>query len=241
MALTSATALRCLGFPTERLARLSAASGHPVWHPGDASGFIGARVIYLLGHAWEDQVAEVFAVPNSAWVEVGSLDDQAVLELIRRADDAEFFASFTTGTANRFDVSGVFLGAIASRRTLSDTCRENVELALHEALCNALLHGNLQMDGIGDLSVDALEQFSSNLMRRMSDPDFANRRIDVMCSFDEASVTFDVVDQGKGFTPKPKNKTEAKACGRGFELIAVSCQAFHLLDGGRRISMSFPL
>ena len=239
MAPPPAVALHCLGFPSDRLGQLSRASGLPLWRPDGDRNAAGTRVVLLLGHAWEDQVAAYFAPPYSAWIEVAALADQPVLDLVDRAAGTDFYASFTTITANRLDLAGEILMAISAQHRLPDSSRDNIELALHEALCNALLHGNLQMDGIGDLSVDALERFSENLMRRISDPDFANRRIDVACDFDADSVTIDVVDQGCGFAPKPKS--EPKASGRGFELIGASCQSFRLLDGGRRVSMRFPV
>ena len=193
----------------------------------------------LLGHAWEDQVQAYWTPPYSAWIEVAALGDQLILELVKRATDSSLYASFTTITANRLDLAGEVLLALTNRLLLSDEARDNIELALHEAMSNALLHGNLQLDGIGALSIEALERFSSDLMGRIRDSSFANRRIDVVCDFDGDTVTIDVVDQGGGFVFKPK--TEPKASGRGFELIGASCQSFQLLDGGRRVSMRFPV
>ena len=222
------------------------ASGLPLWRPDggrpDGGGAVSApRIVLLLGQAWENQAAAYFAPPYSAWIEVAALANQPLLDLIGRAAATGFYGSFTTITANRLDLAGEMLAAVAARQPLSESCRGNIELALHEALCNAVLHGNLQMDGIGDLSVDALERFSANLMQRISDPDFACRRVDIVCDFDPESVTIDVVDQGRGFEPKTEPKTEPKASGRGFELIAASCQSFELLEGGRRVSMRFPI
>jgi len=238
-----AAALHSLGFPPERLNCLAVASGLPLWHPGPGRGDglapPASRVLVLLGHAWEEQVQDYWAPPVSAWIEVAALGDQSILELIKRATDTSLYASFTTITANRLDLAGELLLAIGNRRPLSDNARDNIELALHEALSNALLHGNLQLDSIGALSVEALERFSTDLMGRIRDPSFANRRIDVVCDIDGDSVTIDVVDQGGGFVFKPK--TEPKASGRGFELIGASCQSYQLLDGGRRVSMRFPV
>ena len=239
MAPHPAVALHCLGIPSDRLRQLAVASGLSLWDTAGDRSITGTRVILLLGHAWEDQVPAFFAPPYSAWIEVAALADRAILDLVGRAVGADCYASFTTISANRLDLAAEILMAVSARRRLADSCRDNIALALHEALCNALLHGNLQMDGIGDLSVGALERFSSNLTRRLSDPDFANRRIDIACGLDPDAITIDVADQGCGFEFKPK--TEPKASGRGFELIEASCQSFRLLDGGRRISMRFPV
>ncbi len=239
MAPQSAVALHGLGVPPERLSALAASAGLPLWRPGTDVVAARSRVVLLLGRGWMELKRSVFALPYSAWIETAEQADQAIFDLIQRAVGNDLFASVTTATANGTDLAGDLLAGIAAHRHLPEGCRNNIELALHEALCNALVHGNLQMDGIGELNFDALERFSSNLMQRMSDPDFCNRRIDVVCDFDAESVTVDVIDQGPGFTPKPKS--EPKASGRGFELIGASCQSFQLLEGGRRVSMRFAL
>ena len=232
-------ALNCLGFPQERLRQLSLASGLSLWHPDNGPANAKPRVVLLLGQAWEDQIPAYFTSPYASWIEVAALPDPPVLELVERAANSDFYASFTTVSANSLDLAGNIVQAIAVQRSLSNTCRDNIELALHEALCNALVHGNLQMEGIGDLSFEALERFSSNLLVRMTDPDFANRRIDVIFLFESDGITVDVIDQGCGFEPKPK--TVPKASGRGFELIEASCLSFRLMEGGRRVSMRFAL
>jgi anti-sigma regulatory factor (Ser/Thr protein kinase) len=122
---------------------------------------------------------------------------------------------------------------------LSAETHDNIELALHEAFNNALIHGNLQLDSIAALSVDALERFSADLMRRITDPSYASRRIDVVCGLDDTGITIDVIDQGDGFTARPRQ--EGGASGRGLALISASCQSYRLLDQGRRVSMRFAL
>ncbi len=242
MAPPPVAALHSLGFPARRLADLAAVSGLPLWQSGagNPNGRItvpASRVLVLLGHAWEDQVAGYWAQPFTAWIEVAALADQSIVELIRRASNTSLYISFTTITANRRDLAGELLGLIGQRHRLTRGIRDNIELALHEALSNAVLHGNLQLESLSGLSIEALERFSNDLTRRITDPDFANRRIDVICDLNGDAVTIDVVDQGGGFTPRPR--VEPQASGRGFDLISASCQSFRLLEGGRRLSMRF--
>jgi len=236
-------ALHSLGFPAKRLADLAAVSGLPLWQPGAGTTngcamLAASRVLVLLGHAWEDQVSSYWTQPYAAWIEVAALADHSILELIRRASDTSLYISFTTITANRRDLAGELLGVIGQRRRLTRDNRDNIELALHEAVSNAVLHGNLQLESLSGLSVDALERFSNDLTHRITDPDFANRRIDVICDLNGDAVTIDVVDQGNGFLLK--SRPNPQASGRGFDLIGASCQSFRLLDGGRRLSMRFP-
>ncbi|MEI6985114.1 MAG: ATP-binding protein [Rhodospirillaceae bacterium] len=234
-------ALYGLGFPHERLVALAAKSGLPLWgETGSQDGnssHTHARVVVLLGTSWEDRISTCRANPFTAWIEVGVLSDQSLLDLIRCATQTSLYFSLTTATANRLNLSNEVLQALAHHRPLNDTARDNIEVALHEALSNALIHGNLQLDSLAALTIEALEAFSSTLMRRITDPNYANRRVDVACAFEDGAMVIDVVDQGSGFIYKPRS--ESAVCGRGIEFIKSSCQSYVLLDSGRRLKMRF--
>ncbi len=240
MAFQTTPALYGLGFPAKRLGDLAAASGLQLWQPeAPKADPPNHSVVLLLGHAWENKIKTFWTSPYTAWIEVAALSDQTILDLIRQALNTGLYVSFTTVTANELDLTGEVLEAINQRCPLTQDSHDNIELALHEALSNALLHGNLQMNGLDSLRIDALERFSLDLKGRITNPDLANRRVDVVCAFEDDAVVIDVIDQGAGFVFK--QAIEPKASGRGFSLIEASCQSFRLLEGGRRVSMRFPL
>lgn len=223
--------------------------------PAPASGPDG-RVLVLLGG--EDNAADstLWAPPYAAWVEATSPtapgrhpDDgespagvlPAVAAAVTRAGHAHLFASLSTATANAVHLAGRVMAAVCARRSLTDAQRDDMELALHEAISNAVVHGNLQVAGMKGLNVDALDRFSHDLARRMADPAFAGRRVEVSCWLEPDTLTVDVTDEGSGFEPAPKAGATPDASGRGLDLIALLAHSVELLDHGRRIRMRFTL
>ena len=250
-------ALHGLGVPAERLDRLSEAFRLPSWRPGTVpSGEEGGgSVLVLVGSADAAEAPECWARPFAAWIEIGAsevgatgteatepwiLSDAVLADVVERARRADLYAFVTTATANQLHLAGRILQAIAARRTLIGAQRDDMELALHEAISNAVVHGNLQVEGMKGLSVAALERFSHDLAERMANPAYSNRRVEVAVWLDDDdAVTVEVADEGSGFA-RPEH-IDYGASGRGLDLIAAIAEEIQLLDGGRRIRMRFPL
>ncbi|MCW2245477.1 anti-sigma regulatory factor (Ser/Thr protein kinase) [Azospirillum fermentarium] len=225
--------------------------------PAPAAGIIGGRVLVLLGSEEDAADAALWAPPYAAWVEATSPATPghhpeagaspaailpAVTAAVNRAGQAHLFASLSTATANAVHLAGRVMAAVSARcPTLTDTQRDDVELALHEAISNAVVHGNLQVAGMKGLNVDALDRFSHDLAERMADPAFAGRRVEVSCWLAPDTLTVDVTDEGSGFDPAPRNDAGPDASGRGLDLITLLAQSVELLDHGRRIRMRFTL
>lgn len=233
---TTAT-LEGLGFPAGRLMQVSALCNLAA-PPGDIPKQARGRILMVLGEGWEDQLAACLKLPCSGLIEAAGLSDQGVADLVSRAAGSAFYASFTSHAVNGHHLAGDVVAAITTSHPLSDDTRGAVELALHEAICNAMLHGNLHMKGFEGLSLQALENFGASFRQRLADPDMANRRIEIICSFDGPNLLVDVGDEGRGLDPSLRN--ESAACGRGFTLIAACCESYELLDNGRHIRMRFP-
>lgn len=211
-------------------------------------------MLVLAGGADAVEAPECWARPFSAWIEIGTvgvgateteatgpwvLSDTALASAVERARRADLYAFVTTAAANQLHLAGRILQAIAARRTLVGAQRDDMELALHEAISNAVVHGNLQVEGMKGLSVAALERFSHDLAERMADPAYANRRVEVAAWLEDDAVTVEVADEGSGFA-RPEH-IDYGASGRGLDLIAAIAEEIQLLDSGRRIRMRFPL
>lgn len=215
-----------------------------------------ARVLVLLGGEEDAADTALWAPPYAAWVEAtspaapGQHPDAgtspatilpAVTAAVNRAGQAHLFASLSTATANAVHLAGRVMAAITARCSLTEAQRDDMELALHEAISNAVVHGNLQVAGMKGLNVDALDRFSHDLAERMADPAFAGRRVEVSCWLGADTLTVDVSDEGSGFEPAPRAGGDPDASGRGLDLITLLAQSVELLDHGRRIRMRFAL
>lgn len=239
-------ALHGWGVPNSHIQRLAASLGLPsAAPPGHAT-----RIAVLLGEAGAAEAPALWARPFAAWIEVGPLDgaasdlappSPAIAAWVRRAGNADLYACLTTPTANNVHLAGRIVDAVAARHPLTQAQRDDIELALHEAISNALVHGNLQIEGMKGLSVDSLDRFSRELAARMADPTYASRRIEVSCWLEpDNELLVEVVDEGSGFAPRSGNGA-AGASGRGLDLIGAIARQIELFDDGRGIRMRFAL
>jgi CheY-like chemotaxis protein/anti-sigma regulatory factor (Ser/Thr protein kinase) len=113
-------------------------------------------------------------------------------------------------------------------------------VALHEALTNAIFHGNLELSS--DLK-EADEQQYYHLARERRDQDpYRTRRVTVTSTLGRDEAVFVVRDEGGGFDPAllpdptdPANL--AKASGRGLLLIQTFMDHVEHNDRGNQITM----
>lgn len=70
-------------------------------------------------------------------------------------------------------------------------------LALHEALTNSIIHGNLELSS--DLKERSDNAFAEALAQRAADPHYATRPVEVHVSYDGERCHWTFTDQGKGF------------------------------------------
>lgn len=237
---TGATALHGPGLTPDRLRSLAAVCGVPRWaEPGGAGAAPAVVVLFSGGDDPHADSPALWMPPSTAWIEVTGLSDEALGEAVRRAEAHDLYASLTTAMANDLHLAGRIVAAIDARRPLSEARRDDMELALHEAVSNAVVHGNLQVEGMKGVSMAALDRFSSDLAVRLADPAFSGRRIEVALRMQESTIVVEVGDEGSGFHP-PHRGTPG-ASGRGLELIGAIAQSYELLDGGRRIRLRFAL
>lgn len=234
-------ALHAPGLDGDRARRLAAACGLALepWQPPVRAGE-GRAVILLAGPSAPDVTADaVWEPPHAAWIEVADLADRLLERAITQAMAFDLFASFTTASVNDLHLAGRLVGAATARRALPSGMCDDMELALHEAISNAVVHGNLQVEGMKGLSMESLDRFSADLAERMLDPAFAGRRVEVSARFGDDGLTFEVADEGNGFTWNRRDGIDAS--GRGLELITAIVAEATLLEGGRRIRMRFAL
>ena len=118
-----------------------------------------------------------------------------------------------------------------------------IAMAIHEALVNALDHGNLELDSRlkGDLFMreDAYAQMRA---RRMADPVYAERLIEVRLALDTERFELEINDEGSGFdasrlAPQDVTSDMAAHCGRGLPLIQMVMDEVHFNAKGSQVRM----
>ena len=113
-------------------------------------------------------------------------------------------------------------------------------VAIHEALTNAMLHGNLELDS-AMREVDEKQYYRLSVERRTLPP-YSDRRVFVVVRFTRTELSFTISDEGNGFDPSnlpdptdPSNL--GKASGRGLLLIQTFMDRISHNVSGNEITM----
>jgi CheY-like chemotaxis protein len=124
---------------------------------------------------------------------------------------------------------------------LCDSTRQvQVGVALQEAICNALFHGNLEVSS--DLRQDDESKFDAVASeRRWADP-YCSRRIRIQVQLDRDAARFVVSDDGSGYDrmlfDQPLQPEDIhRIGGRGLLLIRTFMDQVSLNQGGNQITM----
>jgi CheY-like chemotaxis protein/anti-sigma regulatory factor (Ser/Thr protein kinase) len=115
-----------------------------------------------------------------------------------------------------------------------------VGVALHEALTNAILHGNLELDSVLR-ETDEKQYYQLAAQRRQQEP-FRGRRVHVRVTVNRQEAVFVIRDEGSGFDPAtlpdptdPANL--GRVSGRGLLLIQTFMDRVEHNDSGNQITM----
>ena len=160
---------------------------------------------------------EILQRPNHLFLEVGPLSiiEEALMAI--SVDSPHFAVNLRTCSAYDSTLSEIIALALEERFFLGSKQRMNIRTCLQEAIANAIIHGNLELN-----SSDNFTLYHDAITARMSEVIYKNRRITIAAWYDAPSLKLAVSDQGKGFPehchfadlPPPET-----ACGRGLFFI----------------------
>jgi CheY-like chemotaxis protein len=132
--------------------------------------------------------------------------------------------------------------AVVRMRHSDRTELMRVGIALHEALLNAIQHGNLEVST--DLRQDSDEsRFRELVEARRRQPPYSERRVRVSATLSPAEAVYVVADEGHGFNPAdlpdPTDPANLERIGgRGLMLIRTFMDQVEFNDRGNRITMT---
>jgi len=119
----------------------------------------------------------------------------------------------------------------------------NVRFALDEALVNAVVHGNLEIESsIKGVSLEQMLEFNKIVKERSEIEPFINRKVIITRHLKRDCVFFTIEDQGKGFNwrslPDSLDEMELLSShGRGLFLIRAFMSHVEFNDKGNRITL----
>jgi hypothetical protein len=113
---------------------------------------------------------------------------------------------------------------------------EHSDVALHEILVNAAIHGNLRVPAVSALGWQALDERVALIAAALEAPHPASRMVTIAAGWNANHAMAAVIDEGAGYSvadlPHPAPGTAPRATGRGL-LITQAVARLDLCDGGR--------
>ena len=114
----------------------------------------------------------------------------------------------------------------------------NIGFCLHEALANAIIHGNLDISS--SLKNDSPEEFERLLNEREALPEYADRKILIHCTATASQIKIEIQDEGRGFDQQTldiSDPTKMLPSGRGILIITALMTDVFWNESGNRITM----
>lgn len=151
--------------------------------------------------------------------------------------------SLTSLTAYRIKLSTGLAEALATRFHLEDTLVRDIKSALQEAIANAVIHGNLQVDARWKPKLESFNSYVDVLQQALASPHSTGTRVNIRILCAEDFIRCEVRDEGGGYpdaddphtTPPDPNSPQ----GRGLNIINILSDAVEIKDNGRCIDMTF--
>lgn len=216
-----------------RFGRLAAAGLLPL--RADEHG----HIVVLFEGAGSGNIGDILCPPAAWAIDVDCASPHQGLERL----PARLLLRASTIAAVHHDLVGLMVEALVQRLPRLSSVDIDVRLALQEAVSNAVMHGNLCLDGRLRNSRDGLAEFTQTMQRRLDDPRFGRRPLTIAADWNHSHLVLRVEDRGRGFKPPEVSlPVEPRACsGRGIGQIRTLCQRVSFTNGGRRITMRFSL
>ena len=119
----------------------------------------------------------------------------------------------------------------------------SVELALEEAITNAIVHGNLEVES--SLKEDSFEEFDKQVRSRPEISPFSERKVRISYGYQDGEAKFTICDEGSGFDWRNYiQKGEADQLllhGRGIIIMRTFAKSLEFNDKGDEVTLTFEI
>lgn len=197
--------------------------------------------VLLMGEVDAERLTADMNMPFVAYIEYADGLTNFSETCQRTTKKGGLYVALSTSTAFFIELAGIFCRELKKRAAWPEEKMDDIELAVHEALANALIHGNLETGSELRQSTDKFLIYCQTLSSRLLDPAFAQRRVEVAATWDTNTLEIIIGDEGSGYCPKKINSVingEAKS-GRGIAIIQSLTDHVYVDENGRNFTMLF--
>ncbi|MGE5502870.1 MAG: ATP-binding protein [Actinomycetota bacterium] len=202
--------------------------------PWEARLLVGTR----LGEVGLDRIRQA---PWCGAVEIGSGMVTPGQWFRRHLEAGGIGLGLRTDTAYSCGPTEHLLHALADRFGLAGAALDAATLALHEAVANALVHGNLDIASFEEGNTEAFLAYCGTVDERLADERFAGRMVFLSALPVDGAIEVAIEDQGRGYDDPADRRRQADEIRRhGLGLIRALAGA-RVEDGGRRLILTLGL
>jgi anti-sigma regulatory factor (Ser/Thr protein kinase) len=196
--------------------------------------------LVVLNRAQPGSITRCFASGAGAVVELDGDERLPASALVPVSGQGHLFLSLTTGSAYLVEAANHVVQALIQRGAIANSNRHSLELAAHEAVTNAIVHGNLGIESGPSDDPASFSRFFAEVQTRLSQPAIARRRVAITASWDGRGIELSVADEGKGYDTGGFVSTRVNAkSGRGLNIMRELATALDVSDGGRCLTLRF--
>jgi anti-sigma regulatory factor (Ser/Thr protein kinase) len=182
----------------------------------------------------EDTFSDALSLDIDGIVELGAAE-----RLPKLPDTSGIVIALTTRTAYGLQVARLCTLALVAKAGRSEDERMDMELAIHEAYSNGLIHGNLELGSELRGSLENYDRYALQLEERLADDAYGGKYILLTGKIEDGFVTVQITDQGLGYDVGGLSDNEERKHGRGLAMIEAACHGLAVSDNGRTITMTF--
>lgn len=206
-------------------------------------------LILLTDKMTDETLSQMLSLPIKSILDAQSMDDSIHDFLKMKKDegfDGELSFLLTCPVLYACDVARIFVDALKKRLNLNDDRASDIHMALHEAIVNGLIHGNLQIGSEYRQSARLFVEYGRLLTKRLKDPAYARKSIAICACWNKSKLVIKIKDEGAGYVIKDSLYTQSfpnqhKKSGRGLLFIAGLADSCTIDDFGREMNLSFDL
>lgn len=236
----------------EKVLKLAKKCGLPVWpsaerpflYQGDFNQMPTALCV-LTENLTETRLQTLFQIPISALVDANATV-RSIVDFINVQKEniySDGLGFLLTGPViYNIDVAQIFTKALQDRRHFSDFRMASIHLALHEALVNGLIHGNLNLSSLKRQNLTEYQEYGKTVQKRLTKPAFARKAISITAKWTRPKMKITIRDEGMGYSLSEilkQSPTVQSKSGRGLRIIASAADSCTIDNYGKEISLSF--
>ena len=186
-----------------------------------------------------EALQSILSLPNLLFIEkTGHDNSKQLLKTLMADNSPDLLLSISSYSAYTSNLAHLLMESINRRFNLSGNKYNEIKTCLHEAVMNAVLHGNFGMES-DFRTTKGLYNYQIEISNRLNMEMYTSRRVTIMMWNKNDCLQISVSDEGNGFSIANFKEDYTSPNGRGLMLIIRLSDSMWLGNDKRTLFMGF--